>query len=49
MSKDYGKDEEPGKEVDCWLMASKVEDNEERMVMRTPSEVSVFKKGGSET
>lgn len=48
-SKDYGKDEKPGKEVDLWLMASKVEDSEERMTMRMPSEAGVFKKGGSET
>lgn len=48
MSKGHGEDEKPGKEVDCRLMARKVEDSEERRAMRAPREAGVFKKGGSE-
>lgn len=47
MSKDCGKDGKPGKEVDCWPRASKVEDSQERMAVRMPSEAGVSKKGGS--
>lgn len=45
MSKGHGEDEKPGKEVDCRLMARKVEDSEERRAMRAPREAGVFKKG----
>lgn len=48
MSKDYGKDEKPGKELDCWLTASKVEGSEEEMATRMPSKAGVLKKGESE-
>lgn len=46
MSKGYGEDEKPGKEVDCRLTARKVEDSEERRAMRAPKEAGVSRKEG---